>query len=101
MPNGAQASVRLDVYPNHEEAQVGAEYKTGENCRLDLKRSIEAQAASILLDRGDPDAVKPDGETLRHHQSAFCNVTRTSSSFNTRRRRRSCSVSCPCSSADR
>ena len=48
MPNGAQASIRLNAYPNREEARVGAEYKTGENCRLDLKRSKGAQAASIV-----------------------------------------------------
>ena len=47
MPDGAQASVRLDAYPNREEALVGAEYKTAENCRLDLSRSKAALAAAV------------------------------------------------------
>ena len=48
MPDGAQASVRLDAYPNREEALVGAEHKTLENCKLDLSRSKEALAAAVL-----------------------------------------------------
>ncbi len=47
MPDGAQALVRLDAYPNREEMLVGAEHKTLENCRLDLERSKEAQAVAI------------------------------------------------------
>ncbi len=47
MPDGAQALVRLDAYPNRAEMLVGAEHKTRENCKLDLERSKEALVAAV------------------------------------------------------
>ncbi len=47
MPDGAQALVRLDAYPNRAEMLVGAEHKTRQNCELDLERSEAALAAAV------------------------------------------------------
>ncbi len=47
MPDGAQGIVMLDAYPNREEAFIGAQYKTLENCKVALTKAEAAQAAAV------------------------------------------------------
>ncbi|MCL4449445.1 MAG: hypothetical protein M1483_02730 [Actinobacteria bacterium] len=58
-------------------------------------------SASILFDGCHLRSVQPNGEQLRHYQSACSTVILIPSNFRIRTIRRSCSVSCPFSSRER
>ena len=61
----------------------------------------QPKSAALLAYGGDGQIAEPDGELVRHHPSAFSSDMRTPSCLSTLSSRRSCSVSAPCSSADR
>ena len=53
MPDGAQGIVVLDAYPSREEAFIGSQHKTLENCKAALARAEEAQAAAAAAHKAN------------------------------------------------
>ena len=91
MPDGAQGIVVLDAYPSREEAFIGSQFKTLENCKASLARAEEAQVAAAAAHKANVVERKAELKTagdefdLRCEGFSDAEITRVISEFEVRR----------------